>query len=518
MLPLLDFNIPWEQIDDQWYGMVLEVICLIYSFFGLALVCDEHMVPALDTLCVRWGISEDVAGATFMAFGSAAPEIIINVVATIQATTSSGETASLGVSAIIGSGMIAFSLIPAACGIFATQELMLKRRPLLRDEFFYITSLCILTYIIHDGTVYLWEAGLLVANYVCYLFVILFARRARGLYWRCCLGQDLPEKESFVEQPKFDSSPFLINEPEIYPDEKDWKDHLTLMGFPDFIDAFESEEWNDPNLWYEITVADFNNMGINKRGRIAKFRRFLKDPYYFKQTDRSEPYEGFEDIENCGAIIHSGSHNDDCLSDEEEHEHSMLGQCFEIATCPLNILFDYTCPDCEIGHRFESWYMLTFIISIVWVALFSFVLSSVVERWVALSGLPMTFFGLILVSLGAEIPDTIESVSVARKGYGSMAVSNCQGTQVINICIGLGLTWCVTTATGGQIHLDKHLMIAALFQMGLVFCNIMLLLGVAVCTGADKAVLNKKKSVILIVIYLACIGGFGYYLKATGQI
>ena len=65
-------------------------------------------------------------------------------------------------------------------------------------------------------------------------------------------------------------------------------------------------------------------------------------------------------------------------------------------------------------------------------SLFSFLLSSIVERWVALSGLPMVFFGLILVSLGAEIPDTIESVTVARKGYGSMAVSNCQGKEQVD--------------------------------------------------------------------------------------
>ena len=121
-----------------------------------------------ENLSHRWGIGEDVAGATFMAFGSAAPEIIINVVATIQAQvlfsskcrfkltnipleTSDPETTSLGVSAILGSGMIAFSLIPAACGLFASSELYLKRRPLLRDEFFYLTSLGILIYIMYLG-------------------------------------------------------------------------------------------------------------------------------------------------------------------------------------------------------------------------------------------------------------------------------------------------------------------------------------------------------------------------------
>jgi Ca2+/Na+ antiporter len=50
----------------------------------------------------------------------------------------------------------------------------------------------------------------------------------------------------------------------------------------------------------------------------------------------------------------------------------------------------------------------------------------------------MAFFGLAVVAIGAEIPDCIQSVTVAKKGYGSMAVSNGLGSQICNICVGLG--------------------------------------------------------------------------------
>ena len=63
--------------------------------------------------------------------------------------TADPESTSLGVSAILGSGMIAFSLIPAACGFFAPGDLYLKRRPLFRDQFFYLQSLSILVYIMY---------------------------------------------------------------------------------------------------------------------------------------------------------------------------------------------------------------------------------------------------------------------------------------------------------------------------------------------------------------------------------
>ena len=75
-------------IDDKLWGIGIELLVLAYAFVGVAIVADSHLVPGLETLCVRWSIPEDVAGASFMAFGSAAPEITINAISTIKAVLS----------------------------------------------------------------------------------------------------------------------------------------------------------------------------------------------------------------------------------------------------------------------------------------------------------------------------------------------------------------------------------------------------------------------------------------------
>ena len=36
---------------------LLELAMFAGSFVGLAIVCDDHMVVALETLCVRWNVS-----------------------------------------------------------------------------------------------------------------------------------------------------------------------------------------------------------------------------------------------------------------------------------------------------------------------------------------------------------------------------------------------------------------------------------------------------------------------------
>ena len=123
------------------WGVLVEVLVLLYGFLAVAIIADNHLVTSLETLCVRWNVREDVAGASFMAFGSAAPEIIINAVSTIKtvlavsdggaaavAPEDAGEDTDLGIGAIIGSGMIAFTVIPGVCGLAAKEDLALKRR------------------------------------------------------------------------------------------------------------------------------------------------------------------------------------------------------------------------------------------------------------------------------------------------------------------------------------------------------------------------------------------------------
>ena len=48
-------------------GVIVYIIGMIYTFMGLAVVCDEFFVPALEVMIDKFGISDDVAGATLMA-------------------------------------------------------------------------------------------------------------------------------------------------------------------------------------------------------------------------------------------------------------------------------------------------------------------------------------------------------------------------------------------------------------------------------------------------------------------
>ena len=80
--------------------------------------------------------------------------------------------------------------------------------------------------------------------------------------------------------------------------------------------------------------------------------------------------------------------------------------------------------------------------------------------------------------------------------YGNMATSNSIGSQITNICVGLGVPWLISVAINDkpvEVSGHKNLFVAAIVQACNVTFNVCLVLGEALVMGRDKAVLNRPK-------------------------
>jgi hypothetical protein len=60
-------------------AMALLIWGIFYMFWGLAIVCDDYFVTSLEDISEALELSPDVAGATFMAAGSSAPELFTSL-------------------------------------------------------------------------------------------------------------------------------------------------------------------------------------------------------------------------------------------------------------------------------------------------------------------------------------------------------------------------------------------------------------------------------------------------------
>lgn len=72
-------------------GLIVHVLVAIFTFLGLAIVCDDYFVSSLDRLCEELKLSPDVAGATFMAAGSSAPELATVIIGVFFAKDDIGK-------------------------------------------------------------------------------------------------------------------------------------------------------------------------------------------------------------------------------------------------------------------------------------------------------------------------------------------------------------------------------------------------------------------------------------------
>merc|ERR550514_1803154 len=117
---------------------VIYIVVMAYTFLGLAVVCDDFFVQALESLSDYFALSEDVAGATFMAAGSSAPELFTAIVDTFYFKT------NVGLGTIIGSAIFNILVIIAASAGFSEAALLIDWRPLVRDVFFYLVSIVLL--------------------------------------------------------------------------------------------------------------------------------------------------------------------------------------------------------------------------------------------------------------------------------------------------------------------------------------------------------------------------------------
>ena len=165
---------------------VLYLFALFYMFCALAIVCDEFFVPALEVIIDKWGISEDVAGATLMAAGGSAPELFTSVIGRISVIcirTSNSvlgvfvSQSDVGISTIVGSAVFNVLFVIGMCALFSKGILELTWWPLFRDCSFYIVSIILLMVFFVDGKIMWYEAMLLLLYYVCYVAFMKYNQR-----------------------------------------------------------------------------------------------------------------------------------------------------------------------------------------------------------------------------------------------------------------------------------------------------------------------------------------------------
>lgn len=149
-------------------GLIIHVLVAVFTFFGLAIVCDDYFVSSLDRICEELKLTPDVAGATFMAAGSSAPELATVIIGVFFAKD------DIGVSGVIGSAVFNIMFVISVCALCSGTVSQLNYWPLIRDCTFYSISILIMLVVICNEIISWPEALVMMIFYVIYCIALHF--------------------------------------------------------------------------------------------------------------------------------------------------------------------------------------------------------------------------------------------------------------------------------------------------------------------------------------------------------
>ncbi|XP_064613836.1 sodium/potassium/calcium exchanger 4-like [Liolophura sinensis] len=441
--------------ETQDGGVVIHILIALYMFCSLAIVCDDYFVASLEMICDSLGLQEDVAGATFMAAGSSAPELFTSVIGMFRTRS------DVGIGTIVGSAVFNILFIISLCALFSGMVVYLTWWPMTRDCLFYLISIITLIVVMNDELVHWYEALVMLVLYVLYITIMYFNRRLEAFFTA--------------------------------------KAKLIPIG------------WLQCNY---STNQEKNPLLKTQNGTTPK-----PSPEGAKPGNGVLQENGYQETE-FGALPEQ--HENRKTHAHEEFDNpwtipdSFLGRIYWVGMIPIKALLFITIPDCRRPGCWQKLFALTFIMSIVWIAAFSYLMVWMVTITGDALGIPDTVMGLTLLAAGTSVPDALSSLFVSRDGLGDMAVSNSIGSNVFDILLCLGLPWLLKTVaveSGSVVEINSK---------GLVFSAITLLTTVAfvlIATHLNRWRLTKWIGVFFLVIYLivitfACL----YELNVFGEL
>ncbi|XP_044226844.1 sodium/potassium/calcium exchanger 3 [Thunnus albacares] len=486
-------------------AVFLHALCAIYMFYALAIVCDDYFVPSLEKISENLQLSEDVAGATFMAAGSSAPELFTSLIGVF---ITKGD---VGVGTIVGSAVFNILVIIGLSGIFAGQTVALTWWSLFRDSSYYILSVLTLIMVIYDAMVVWWESLLLMTMYGIYIIIMKFNSQIMVFVTRqfrsvgpCCLrSEDRRDDKTGEDASACNTSMVLLNKGQAYGQEPPpvvMVDELLILN-PHKLSFSEAglRMMITPHFSPRTRLSMAGRMLISERQRLIQSSKNQRGSEAGPGSRGESTSNSLKRTESCSlengggrpgiGDAESGDKPGVELSQPEEEEDDedgifspvrIPGGCCArvkwVITWPLGLLLYCTVPNC-ILPRWHRWFMVTFVASTLWIAVFSYLMVWMVTIISYTLDIPDYIMGITFLAAGTSVPDCMASLIVARQGMGDMAVSNSIGSNIFDILLGLGFPWALRTLVvdhGSSISINnKGLVYSVVLLLASVFLTVM---------------------------------------------
>ncbi|KAJ3612277.1 hypothetical protein NHX12_020553 [Muraenolepis orangiensis] len=500
-----DYPTDYFSLDERRQGyVVLHMFGMLYMFIALAIVCDEFFVPALTVITEKLAISDDVAGATFMAAGGSAPELFTSVIGVFVSHS------NVGIGTIVGSAVFNILFVIGMCALFSKEVLNLTWWPLFRDVSFYIVGLLMLIYFFLDNQISVGESMSLLSCYICYVTFMKFNSTVERFIKGVLGGNQVEELE---QVPKLEAEVLLSDVVISYGTQPSGvsEDENRLTG-----SCASLHNTLMRNSIFQLMIHTLDPLSGDGqfKEKASILHKMAKQPCKEDTANggvpSSQPLLADKNLPNSSNVavevtppMNGSIEEEGCEEEEDEDQPLSLAwpdtnrkRITYLLILPIVLPLWLTLPDVrrETSTRF---FPLTFIGAICWIASFSYLMVWWAHQVGETFWITEEIMGLTILAAGTSIPDLITSVIVARKGLGDMAVSSSVGSNIFDITVGLPFPWLI-------YHFLNDLKPVEVSSNGL-FCAIVLLfimlLFVIISIASSKWRMSKMLGSFMFFLY-----------------
>lgn len=138
-------------------------IALLFSTIGIA--ASDFLCINLSTISSILGMSESLAGVTFLAFGNGSPDVF----STFAAMNS--HSGSLAVGELIGAASFITAVVAGSMAL--VRPFTVARKSFFRDVGFFVVATCFSMGFLADGRLQMWECACMVGFYLSYVVFVV---------------------------------------------------------------------------------------------------------------------------------------------------------------------------------------------------------------------------------------------------------------------------------------------------------------------------------------------------------
>jgi sodium/potassium/calcium exchanger 6 len=464
-------------------------------FYLLGTAADQFFTPTLEVIGDALKMSPEVAGLTILALGNGAPDLSTSISSLILAKPIDIVTGGL-----FGAAMFVSAIVVAAVA-FIGRHVKLDAPSFIRDISFYLVATVGVYFITWDGRVFIYEAILFLLYYFAYVAFALIThycgfckpKKSVGV-GRLTINRDSlsVNSEHYIPLAQDEYGTINSSERSSLEEESEAEDHA--IGTPEVGDS-DNEDDETP-FTFTAWKTWFLSKSILKRIFIA-ISTFILMPLHLSVPSRKWNRYGYSISLPAGVAVMYLALD----------KYSVFGKfsvwlSFTITmsiTTVLGILV-FVFSKFDEPPKFKPAFVpLSFLMSVVWIALVADQLVSVLQSMGIILGIPTFVLGATVLAWGNSVGDLVADIVMAQKGFPGSALSAAYGGPMMNMLIGMGVGLTVRCAATFPAPVAVEASKSFLMTGGFLF---VCLYGTLIVLWIRKFVLDWWWGVVLVALYL----------------